>query len=1007
MSTFTNYKRLEKPLAGEKYNINVANKNNDIIDSELHKLDLKNQSQDELLATKQSLNSEIQRAMDAENINSNNLKLHKADANPHSVTKSQVGLGNADNTSDMDKPVSTAQQNALDTALSAHNTSKSSHSDMRLLISGLTTRLNALADSDDTTLDQLSEIVAYIKNNKSLIDGITTSKVNVSDIIDDLTTNSGDKVLSAKQGTILKGLITDLTEIVGNKVDKVSGKGLSTNDYTTAEKNKLGSVATGAEVNVQADWNVTDANSDAFIKNKPTSNTLAAQSLAPTEVIPANSDLDDYIKAGSFRVANSEAAKTIAHTPITNQGYILDIYNVYGASTMASTQIAHIYAGSDYARFRYGSNPWSDWAARKYTDTTYNPMTGATANAAGKAGLVPAPAAGDQNKVLKGDGSWADEKLKNPTYINGMTFTGTPEYGELSNTRMCSTAGNAAEKLVTFTGFSGYKNYARINVKFAYTNSASNPTLKINDTDPKPIYYKNRPVMPGAIKALKIYAFVYLLNGDRWEILGDLGEDNQNTAKTYYVSPDGDDSLGDGSSTHPWREINYAISHCPYGGYCNIYVDGGMYSPIHAVGKSINLYLKGDITFDGTGLNTDKTSSPLIYISNCILLFAKSGSDNNNRIVHFCNAGYCITAINRSLFRTDIKVELEFDNINNRAIHINYSDFVIYGKINFKSTCNLSQIIGAYFTSRIVICSESNNRSVFDAVANIGISCHNDIQVSLSNVDVTDNVENMVSGNNTTIVSHINCTFANNAMVKSLTALLINDINNQSSVETVDPMTATEDGFAADAKQTGAVLNELKTKMSSFEQAKSTIVSSALGKALGLAASTALATVASKIAGVVNRGAWTGSTTAYNGKVTIPAGYHNGSGYVQASITNRGAWSSTITTAGGSVTIPAGYHNGSGKVSVSGLYVPPTSLSGTVSIGNLSAQNVFTKTIVFSKSFASAPRVTASGSTTNNKSNNLSVSVTSISPVSFVLTVKNESGATLCEGVSVTWTAYK
>ena len=35
-------------------------------------------------------------------------------ANPHSVTKAQVGLGNADNTSDADKPVSTAQQIALD-----------------------------------------------------------------------------------------------------------------------------------------------------------------------------------------------------------------------------------------------------------------------------------------------------------------------------------------------------------------------------------------------------------------------------------------------------------------------------------------------------------------------------------------------------------------------------------------------------------------------------------------------------------------------------------------------------------------------------------------------------------------------------------------------------------------------------------------------------------------------------------------------------------------------------
>ena len=33
-------------------------------------------------------------------------------------------------------------------------------------------------------------------------------------------------------------------------------------------------------------------------------------------------------------------------------------------------------------------------------------MTGARADAAGNIGLVPAPAAGDQNKFLRGDGSW-------------------------------------------------------------------------------------------------------------------------------------------------------------------------------------------------------------------------------------------------------------------------------------------------------------------------------------------------------------------------------------------------------------------------------------------------------------------------------------------------------------------------------------------------------------------------------------------------------------------------
>lgn len=47
----------------------------------------------------------------------------------------------------------------------------------------------------------------------------------------------------------IKALFATKTE-VGNKVDKVSGKGLSTNDYTTTEKNKLSGIATGAQVNV-------------------------------------------------------------------------------------------------------------------------------------------------------------------------------------------------------------------------------------------------------------------------------------------------------------------------------------------------------------------------------------------------------------------------------------------------------------------------------------------------------------------------------------------------------------------------------------------------------------------------------------------------------------------------------------------------------------------------------------------------------------------------------------
>lgn len=41
------------------------------------------------------------------------------------------------------------------------------------------------------------------------------------------------------------------------------------NNYTTAEKTKLGGIAAGAEVNVQSDWNQADSSADDFIKNKP------------------------------------------------------------------------------------------------------------------------------------------------------------------------------------------------------------------------------------------------------------------------------------------------------------------------------------------------------------------------------------------------------------------------------------------------------------------------------------------------------------------------------------------------------------------------------------------------------------------------------------------------------------------------------------------------------------------------------------------------------------------
>ncbi len=75
---------------------------------------------------------------------SNQIEPHTSNtANPHSVTKAQVGLGNADNTSDMDKPVSKAMQEALD---------------KKVNIEDYTSDL-------DTTIYELDNIKADIKSN--------------------------------------------------------------------------------------------------------------------------------------------------------------------------------------------------------------------------------------------------------------------------------------------------------------------------------------------------------------------------------------------------------------------------------------------------------------------------------------------------------------------------------------------------------------------------------------------------------------------------------------------------------------------------------------------------------------------------------------------------------------------------------------------------------------------------------------------------------------------------
>jgi nitrogen fixation protein len=110
-----------------------------------------------------------------------------------------------------------------------------------------------------------------------IVNQLTTKKVTVAKLIDGLATTA---YVDGKDAL---------------KVDKVTGKGLSTEDYTTAEKSKLAGIAAGAEVNVNADWNAVSG--DAQILNKPTIPSVTG--FVPYTGATTNVDLGEFeLKAG-------------------------------------------------------------------------------------------------------------------------------------------------------------------------------------------------------------------------------------------------------------------------------------------------------------------------------------------------------------------------------------------------------------------------------------------------------------------------------------------------------------------------------------------------------------------------------------------------------------------------------------------------------------------------------------------------------------------------------------
>lgn len=238
--------------------------------------------------------------------------------------------------------------------VSEHNTSEASHNDIRLLIEGLTNRLNALANSDDTTLDQMAEVVAYIKNNKSLIDGITTNKVSVSDIIDNLTSNVSNKPLSAKQGVALKALIDAI--VVPTKTSQ-----LQNDSGFLTQHQDLSSYAKKATT--LAGYGITDGATKQAVQELQ--ETIADQ-LKGNVSVPEYWKEELETKADNIRVAMEKAGR--------NKSAFLwytDAHWVNGNSKVSPMLLNHLYMNTPMNKVNFGGDIIGDTLLATREEMTY------------------------------------------------------------------------------------------------------------------------------------------------------------------------------------------------------------------------------------------------------------------------------------------------------------------------------------------------------------------------------------------------------------------------------------------------------------------------------------------------------------------------------------------------------------------------------------------------------------------------------------------------------------
>lgn len=293
--------------------------------------------------------------------------------------------------------------------------------------------------SDTTKADKSATVstVTWDSTNNKLtktINGTTSDVVTAATLRTGLNVANGAEVNQNAFSNVKVGNTTVAADTKTDTLELVGGTGISLTPDATNNKITISHDLTAAQINGLATYT-----SDALRGWSQTSvdGILSAvdswidEAEDAIEDIPVGAEVNQNafsnVKVGSTTIAADTKTDTlelvggtnISLTPdatndkvtIAFNGTIPTLKNVFGKVKVGSTTIEadttqdtlELVAGSNVTLTPDATNDKVTIAA---TDTTYSDFTGATSSDSGAHGLVPAPASGEEDYVLTGDGTW-------------------------------------------------------------------------------------------------------------------------------------------------------------------------------------------------------------------------------------------------------------------------------------------------------------------------------------------------------------------------------------------------------------------------------------------------------------------------------------------------------------------------------------------------------------------------------------------------------------------------